>query len=119
MLIILILDGWTMAGIETDFGIGATKWGIPANFTSVNADVYDAIQDGIVVISAAGNSNFHAVLPSDVDYNNYVRFNGYNSSNPIYFNRGSSPSNADDCICVGALDNSHLFKRSTYSNFRP
>ena len=112
-------SGWTMAGIETDFGIGATKWGIPANFTSVNADVYDAIQDGIVVISAAGNSNFHAVLPSDVDYNNYVRFNGFNGNAPIYFNRGSSPANADDCICVGALDNSHLFKRSTYSNFGP
>ena len=112
-------SGWTMAGIETDFGIGATKWKIPANITSVNADVYDAIQDGIVIISAAGNSNFHAVLPSDIDYNNYVRFSGYNGNNPVYYNQGSSPASADDCICVGALDNSHQFKRATYSNFGP
>ena len=112
-------SGWTMAGIEADFGIGATKWKIPSNITSVNADVYDAIQDGIVIISSAGNSNFHAVYPSDPHYNNYVRFNGYNSNSPVYFNRGSSPSSADDCIMVGALDNSHQFKRSSYSNFGP
>ena len=112
-------SGWTMAGIEADFGIGATKWKIPSNITSVNADVYDAIQDGIVIISAAGNSNFHAVYPSDPNYNNYVRFSGYNGNSPVYFNRGSSPSSADDCIMVGALDNSHQFKRSSYSNFGP
>ena len=112
-------SGWTMTGIEKDFGIGATKWKIPSNITSVNADVYDAIQDGIVIISAAGNSNFHAVYPSDIDYNNYVRFNGYNGNSEIYFNRGSSPASADDCICVGALDNSHQFKRSSYTNFGP
>ena len=112
-------SGWTMAGIEEDFGIGATKWKIPSNITSVNADVYDAIQDGIVIISAAGNSNFHAVYPSDPHYNNYVRFSGYNGEAPVYFNRGSSPSSADDCIMVGALDNSHQFKRSSYSNFGP
>ena len=112
-------SGWTMAGIEADFGIGATKWKIPSNITSVNADVYDAIQDGIVIISAAGNSNFHAVYPSDFNYDNYVRFSGYNGEAPVYFNRGSSPSSADDCIMVGALDNSHQFKRSSYSNFGP
>ena len=112
-------SGWTMAGIEADFGIGATKWKIPSNITSVNADVYDAIQDGIVVISSAGNSNFHAVYPSDFNYDNYVRFSGYNGEAPVYFNRGSSPSSADDCIMVGALDNSHQFKRSSYSNFGP
>jgi poly(3-hydroxybutyrate) depolymerase/plastocyanin len=112
-------SGWTMAGIESDFGIGSTKWKIPSNLTNVNADVQDAINDGIVVISAAGNSNFHIVSNTDIDYDNYVRFNGYNGTAAIYFNRGSSPASAEDCIMVGALDNSHQFKRSSYTNFGP
>ena len=79
-------SGWTMAGLETDFGIAPTKWSIPVSLTSVNADVEDAIEDGIVIICAAGNDNFHVVPQGDANYNNFVIFQGYNSNAPVYFN---------------------------------
>ena len=112
-------SGWTWAGIEADFGIGQFKWSIPSNLTSVNADVDDAIADGIVVIAAAGNDNFHVVPSGDANYNNNVIFQGWNGNNPHYFNRGGSPASSTNAIMVGALDNDHQFKRATYTNFGP
>ena len=112
-------SGWTMAGLEIDFGIAPTKWSIPVTLTSVNADVEDAIEDGIVIICAAGNDNFHVVPQGDQDYNNFVIFQGYNSNAPIYFNRGMSPASAPNAIMVGSLGSDAAFKRSTFTNFGP
>ena len=119
-------SGWTIAGVEQDFGIGAFKYGIPSNITSVVADAQDAVKDGIVVIAAAGNSNFHIVPPDDINYGNFVRFDNaggggrqYNSGNPVYFNRGMSPGNAPGVINVGSLNNTANFTRSGFSNFGP
>jgi len=111
--------GWTMAGLETDFGIAPTKWSIPVTLTSVNADVEDAIADGIVIICAAGNDNFHVVPQSDANYNNFVIFQGYNSNSPVYFNRGMSPASAPNAIMVGSLGADAAFKRSSFTNFGP
>ena len=112
-------SGWTMAGLETDFGIAPTKWSIPVTITSVNADVEDAIEDGIVIICAAGNDNFHVVPQGDVNYNNFVIFQGYNGNAPIYFNRGMSPGSAPNAIMVGSLGSDAQFKRSSFTNFGP
>lgn len=111
--------GWTMAGLETDFGIAPNKWSIPVTLTSVNADVEDAIADGIVIICAAGNDNFHVVPQSDANYNNFVIFQGYNSNSPVYFNRGMSPASAPNAIMVGSLGADAAFKRSSFTNFGP
>ena len=112
-------SGWTMAGLETDFGIAPTKWSIPVTLTSVNADVEDAIEDGIVIICAAGNDNFHVVPQGDANYNNFVIFQGYNGNAPIYFNRGMSPASAPNAIMVGSLGSDAQFKRSSFTNFGP
>ena len=112
-------SGWTMAGLETDFGIAPTKWSIPVSLTSVNADVEDAIEDGIVIICAAGNDNFHVVPQGDANYNNFVIFQGYNSNAPVYFNRGMSPGAAPNAIMVGSLGSDAAFKRSSFTNFGP
>ena len=112
-------SGWTMAGLEIDFGIAPTKWSIPVTLTSVNADVEDAIEDGIVIICAAGNDNFHVVPQGDQDYNNFVIFQGYNSNAPVYFNRGMSPASAPNAIMVGSLGSDAQFKRSSFTNFGP
>ena len=112
-------SGWTMAGLETDFGIAPNKWSIPVTLTSVNADVEDAIEDGIVIVCAAGNDNFHVVPQGDANYNNFVIFQGYNSNAPIYFNRGMSPASAPNAIMVGSLGSDAAFKRSTFTNFGP
>ncbi len=112
-------SGWTMAGLEIDFGIAPTKWSIPVTLTSVNADVEDAIEDGIVIICAAGNDNFHVVPQGDANYNNFVIFQGYNANAPIYFNRGMSPASAPNAIMVGSLGSDAQFKRSSFTNFGP
>ena len=108
-----------MAGLETDFGIAPTKWSIRVTLTSVNADVEDAIEDGIVIICADGNDNFHVVPQGDANYNNFVIFQGYNSNAPIYFNRGMSPASAPNAIMVGSLGSDAQFKRSSFTNFGP
>ncbi len=119
-------SGWTMNGIEQDFGIGATKYDIPSNITSVVADAQDAVEEGIVVIAAAGNSNFWAVPVDDINFGNYVKFdnggsggNVYQGGAAVYFNRGMSPGNAPGVINVGSLSNAANFTRSTFSNFGP
>ena len=109
-------SGWTMAGVEADFGIGANKMDIPADYAALRADVEDAIAEGIVIIGAAGNDNFHMVPDTDPNWDNFIKFTTLGN---IFFNRGSSPVNAENVIKVGSLSNHHNFLRATYSNFGP
>ena len=67
----------------------------PARVSAVDADIQDAINDGVIVISAAGNSYWNNDISSGVDYDNQ-----YNST---YHSRGSTPAAADNVICVGNI----------------
>lgn len=109
-------SGWTMAGVEADFGIGSLKTDIPADYTALNADVEDAVKDGVIVIAAAGNSNYHMVNTSDPEYNNTVTISGFGT---VPFNRGMAPGNAPGVISVGALSNFSNFRRASFTNFGP
>ena len=108
-------SGWSWTGLEQDFGFAANKMRLNSNYAALNADIEDAIAEGVVVVASAGNNNFHCVKDGDVDWDNRVTF----TSGTYYYNRGSSPGNADNCITVGALSNRDDFRRSTYSNFGP
>ena len=110
-----------MNGLEQDFGLGATKTEFNYHYAAVNADVEDAIEDGVVIIGAAGNNDFYMTSiestdPSYVDWNNAVKFNGVPD---LYFQRGSSPNNAKGVINVGAIDTESDFRRADFSNFGP
>ena len=114
-------SGWTMAGVEADFGIGQFKRKFNYHYAALNADVEDAIEDGVVIIGAAGNNNFYMVPEIDpstanthVSWNNRVSISG---AGTYYYNRGSSPNNTPGVINVGALSNYDNFRRSTYTNF--
>ena len=109
-------NGWTWAGLERDFGFAANKMRLNSTSASTNADVEDAISDGVVVVAAAGNNNFHCVSDGDPDYYNSVTISGWGWT---YYNRGSAPANSGNTICVGSLSNHHNFRRSTFSNFGP
>ena len=109
-------SGWTWAGLEADFGFSPTKMDINSEYAAINADVEDAISEGVVIVAAAGNNNFHCVQDGDPDYYNTVTISGLGTLN---YNRGSSPANAVNAISVGALSNRDDFRRSTYSNFGP
>ena len=108
-------SGWTMAGIERDFGVGQWHRQIPIYYTSVAADVEDAIEDGVVVIAAAGNTDFY--VASDSSHPDWGNFFTIASIGSHYYNRGSSPGNAPGAICVGSLDKASDFSKSSFSNF--
>tara|TARA_B100000035_G_C21037062_1_gene571630 strand:+ start:6842 stop:8932 length:2091 start_codon:yes stop_codon:yes gene_type:complete len=116
-------SGWSMQGLEDDFGISQWKRMFNYNYSAITADVEDAIEDGVVVIIAAGNNDFYMPKPdptdpSYVDWNNAIKFQGlYNGIS--YYQRGSSPGNAKNAICVGAIDNDDDFRRASFSNFGP
>lgn len=109
-------SGWTWTGLEEDFGFASNKMKINADYTAIQADVEDAISEGVVIIAAAGNNNFHCVYDGDVDYYNTVTITGLGT---VYYNRGSSPGNSPNAIAVGSLSNNSDFRRSTFSNFGP
>ena len=108
-------SGWTEAGLEADCGIRFGVDTYPAYSPSVAADVQNAIEDGVVIIGAAGNDN---LLMEDVDgpdWNNVISVSGVGS---FYYNRGAWPNTPDtDVINVGALQDHAQFRRSTYTMF--
>ena len=109
-------SGWDWAGLELDFGFAPNKMRLNAHNGALAADVEDALNEGVVVIAAAGNNNFHCVADGDPDWDNRVTISGVGT---IFYNRGSAPGSADNAIAVGALSNRRDFRRSTYSNFGP
>ena len=108
-------SGWTFAGLESDFGFASNKMKINSDYAALNADVEDAISEGVVVVAAAGNNNFHCVPDGNPDYSNTVTL----TAGTYLYNRGASPGNSLNTICVGSLSTHHNFRRSTFSNFGP
>jgi len=116
-------SGWTLSGIERDFGIGQAKTYIPYYSSAMSADIEDAIEDGVVVIGSAGNSDFYVATDSThPDWNNIVQLDtskvNINMSAGLgraYYNRGSAPGNAPGTICVGSLDKDSDFSKSSFS----
>jgi hypothetical protein len=119
-------NGWTIDGIHKDFGIGPTQYRYNANSTGSRYDMEDAIEDGVVIIAAAGNNDQYSIHADPTspeyssDWNNYVQFNLPSGSiYTAYHNRGSSPANAKGCITVGSISNLSDFRKSDFSNFGP
>lgn len=109
-------SGWTWEGIEADFGVRGSGGRIPAHYAALNADIEDAIEDGVVVIAAGGNENYYVAEEGDTEWNNRMFIQGFGSW--IYMNRGGSPSGTRGLINVGALDYDNN-KRASFSNYGP
>jgi hypothetical protein len=91
-----------------------TLYRVPARYASLDADIQDAINDGIIVISSAGNSYWNCAAETSQDYNNYIELT---TSQQIYHSRGSSPGACPGVICVGSIDSSHVETKSDFSNW--
>ena len=110
-------SGWTQAGLETDFGVRFNLDAYPAYSTAIAADVADAVDEGVVVIGAAGNDNLMMDTPSGPDWNNTIDINGVGT---IFYNRGAWPNTYDSkSYNVGALQDRRDFRRSVYTQFGP
>jgi len=110
-------SGWTEQGLETDFGIRFGVDVIPSWSAAVNADVIDAIADGVVIIGAAGNDNLLFETVNGPNWNNQIQIAG---SGTYFYMRGGWPNAPDSgSINVGALSNLDNFRRSVYTNYGP
>lgn len=89
---------------------------IPAAVDALNADVEDAIADGIIMVASASNDFTKIDLPGGQDYNNSCTFG---DDGTAYYNRGSSPGNATGVICVGSIDTTAVERKAEYSNTGP
>ncbi len=93
--------------------VNGTLYRIPARYAALDADIQDAINDGIIVVSSAGNSYWNCAVPASQDYNNYIS----TTTQTIYHSRGSSPGAASNVICVGSISSSHVETKSNFSNW--
>ena len=109
-------SGWTWDGIEADFGVREAVGTIPAHYAALNADIEDAIADGVVVVTAAGNENYYIAEEGDTEWNNRVFIQGLGGW--IYMNRGGSPSGTRGAINVGALSY-YNNQRTSFTNYGP
>ena len=104
---------------------------IPARITALDADVEDAIDEGIITVGAAGNGTWKHDVPGGLDWNNTfemsVRYPG-SVAQPYYYMRGTSPTANDTTanggvdlpnICVGSVDTRSTDQKASYSDCGP
>jgi len=101
---------------------------IPARVASLDADIEDAMDEGIIFVGAAGNGRWRHCLPEDQDWDNTFEMSiRYPASvtNPYYYMRGTSPTANDNTIngnfdlpniCVGSIDSIQIDQKVVYSD---
>jgi hypothetical protein len=96
-----VIEELGLTGTSVDFtGTVPVITGIPANIPSLNADIEDAIEEGIIFVGAAGNTSYKADVVGGEDYENFIIID---DAFIIYYNQGSSPASAPGVICVGSI----------------
>ena len=106
-------------GITSD---GSGNCIVALSNASMNADIQACINAGIIMVACAGNDDSRIALAGDSDFDNTLTATGYNSGNPIYYTRGSSPSSTSNVICVGAIGSGVTAggdRKLSYSNCGP
>jgi plastocyanin len=107
-------SGWTAAGLEADFGV-AYSGNFPTRYSPLDADLEDALVEGIVIIAAAGNSNHYQVREGHPDFNNTLNSSVFGNNFPMH--TGASPGAVPGVICVGAQNSTTDNTRATYTNY--
>lgn len=102
-------------GIVPIAGNAANGVSIPIRVASIDADVEDAILEGVIVVGAAGNSSFKIDVEGGIDYDNSFVLNGIRR----FYHRGSSPTAARGAICVGSVSSLLDERKSSFSNCGP
>ena len=92
---------------------GSYLYRMPYTYAALNADVIDAIADGVIVVAAAGNSYWNSAYASGEDYNNSINVSGFT----YIHSQGSSPAVAPGVIVVGNVSNVNAEYKNNSSNF--
>lgn len=88
---------------------------MPNLSNAIQADIDDAVADGILFIGAAGNSDFKIDVQGGIDYDNTITYSG----NTEYYHRGATPTALNGMICVGAIDSTIAEQKANFSNSGP
>lgn len=114
---------WVGTARRTDFGmIGSLRNSVyyfGNRIASVDNDIEEMIDEGIIVCIASGNDSMKIDLPGGLDYDNYFTRTG--DATPVYYHRGSSPYSTR-AIMVGALDSTNSgvnYQKVSFSNSGP
>lgn len=90
---------------------------VPYYSTSRFADIQDAIDDGIIVVFAAGNEYWKTVASTDQDYNNDYTYEYFGFNFTEWLHRGTASGGGyAPCITVGALSNNAAEDKAHFSN---
>ena len=79
-------------------GVNSFNRRAPVRISSVDTDIQEMLDAGIVVCIAAGNGSHKIDIVGGTDYNN-----NFNNGSTNYYHRGSSPFD-DDALMVGNVD---------------
>jgi len=90
---------------------GTYLYSMPAISAGVDADVADAIADGVIMVGSAGNSFWPCVKNANANYNNSIR---YGVTDYVH-SQGSSPARV--MICVGNAGTKTQQYKDTSSNY--
>ena len=101
----------TSYGIFNSGGFAYT----PARYAAVEADVTDAMNDGIIMVGAAGNDYTKIDVPGGQDYNNFYVYSGF----AVYYHRGGAPTSTTNMIEVGAIGTVVADSKATFSQCGP
>ena len=88
----------------------------PARYAALDADVEDAIADGVIMVGSSGNSYWNVNTESDLDYNNSFNYSGGFTAT-VYPMQGSTPTASGTSLCVGAIDVVTEEYKATFSNY--
>jgi hypothetical protein len=97
------------------YGLNMSGPVAPYRNAAMDADIQDAIDDGIIFVGSAGNSATKIDVNEGLDYDNYFIDNGL----PVYYHRGTSPGASANVICVGEASSSSTETKSQISNSGP
>ena len=89
----------------------------PARVASVDADIEDCLDDGVILIGAAGNFAHKIDVEGGQDYNNF--YNSSSNGPQIYYHRGSTPAAVEGVVNVGSVRITQPEGKSFFSNTGP
>ena len=118
---------WTGTSMVTGYGMIQTLYnrtGVSPNFVyihpvrvaSVEADITDCLNAGIILVGAAGNEAHKIDVLGGTDYNNYFTSS---VNGTTYYHRGSTPTAVAGVINVGSVKAANPEGRSFFSNVGP
>lgn len=110
---------WTGTSTESQYGmIERNLYGglytHPLRVTSVDSDMEDCIDDGVILIASAGNSAHKMDLSTGLDYNNYWTSSTLGNR---YYHRGGTPQATANVICTGAIDYEYTGSQERSADF--